>query len=106
MKKLDLVRCDYTGGGIYVYSALFNQEVWLETDFDLVNSLDIRPDRMIDYGYNYDAHWKKPSVPYPTWKEILDSIRKNCDEDTCRHAEKIMRFYNPDLNARCIERND
>ena len=33
MKKLERVTCSYTGGGIYVYSALFNQEVWLELDF-------------------------------------------------------------------------
>lgn len=103
MKRFDIVRCAYTGGGIYVFSALFNQEVWLETDFDIVNSLDINPDRMEDYGYDYDAHWKKPSIPYPTWAEILTAIRKNCDAGTCHDVERILNDYYPDLNVRCIE---
>ena len=34
MDKLTNVTCDYTGGGVWVYSALFNNEVWLYGGLD------------------------------------------------------------------------
>lgn len=86
MNRLTLATCDYTGGGIYIYTALFNGEVWVSTDFDLAGSYDIHPDEverdLLPDGYiNYDGHWKDPSVPYPTWKEIIRSVREVMGSD-------------------------
>ena len=81
LPKLMRATCNYTGGGIYVYTALYNDEVWLTTDFDLAGSYDLHPDEveqdlLPDGAINYDGHWKKPSVPYPTWGDILSSVRR------------------------------
>lgn len=105
MKRFEYVKCDYTGGGIYVYSALFNGQVWLYGGLDnYFGSFDF-PGEIIerDFCCDYDAHWKKPSVPYPTWNEILASIKANCDESTYENAERILRLHNSNMNERCID---
>lgn len=97
------VCCDYTGGGIWVYSALFNNEVWLYGGLDnYFGSYDIPGEEIEETGCHYEEHEKVPSVPFPTWQEVLDSIRENCDEVTFKAAEKSLRCFNPDLTERCI----
>lgn len=94
--KLTNVTCIYTGGGIYVYSALFNDEVWLYGGLDnYFGSYDIPGEKVEESDMNYDAHWKTPSIPYPKWYEILASIRNNCDPSTYAEAERIILHYNP-----------
>lgn len=95
MAKLTNVSCEYTGGGVYVYTALLNDEVWLLTDFltydsygcydaplDVVES-DITPDG----GINYDGHWKTPSFPLPQWYDIIRSIREAGMDTTADEVE-------------------
>lgn len=105
MKRFDHVSCDYTGGGIWVYSALFNGEVWLYGGLDNYFGSYDQPGAVIEerLGCDYDSHWKTASVPYPTWSEILRSIRQNCDGYTAEQAERSLRYFNPDMSARCIE---
>lgn len=109
MKRFENVKCDYTGGGIYVYSALFNGEVWLYGGLDnYFGSYDV-PGQVVeeDFGCDYDAHWKKPSVPYPTWNDILGSLRETYGDDPqVDYMELSLRRSNPDMNARCIEDDD
>ena len=113
MDKLTNVSCDYTGGGIYVYSALYNNDVWLTTDFygsGNYGSYDV-PWASIgaeDDNYNYDEHWKDPAGPLPTWGEILESIRKNRDTEACSNmcfdeVERIIKQEHPDLDVRLNE---
>ena len=103
MAKLTNVSCVYTGGGIYVYTAKFNDEVWLGTDFDLVGSYDTPWEVITDeLNCDYDSHWKDPSVPYPTWGEILTSVYENCDDCTYSDVAKIMEHYGDRLGQRII----
>lgn len=82
MAKLTNVSCEYTGGGIYVYTALLNDDVWFTTDFQTYDSygcydapLDVvEADILPDGSINYAGHWKNPSYPLPQWIDILYSI--------------------------------
>jgi len=108
MANLTNVSCDYTGGGVYVYSALFNNEVWLYGGLDwYFGSYDIPGPTIDDTDQDYDAHWKNPSVPFPTWNEILDSLREYYGDDpNLYYAERQLRNANPDMNERCIILDD
>lgn len=83
MAKLTNVSCEYTGGGVYVYTALLNDDVWFMTDFQTYDSygcydapLDVvEADILPDGHINYDGHWKNPSAPLPQWIDILQSIK-------------------------------
>ena len=93
MNKLTNVLCYYSGGGIYIYSALLNNDVWITTDFEFYGSYDMRweeinEDLTEDGHIPYEEHWKEPAGQYPTWREVLDSIRKNCDSTTVHYAEE------------------
>lgn len=104
MAKLTDVKCVYTGGGIYVYTARFNDEVWIATDFDLVGSYDTPWEIITDeLNCDYESHEKKPSVPYPTWDEILDSIHENCDSSTYSDVKRIMEYYEDKPNQRILD---
>ena len=84
--KMTNVDCYYTGGGVWIFTALYNDEVWFMTDF--IDScsfgcydapLDVvEEDETDDGSINYDGHWKMPSVPLPTWGEILGEVREHC----------------------------
>ena len=91
------VKCYYTGGGIYVYSALFNGEVWLFGGLDnYFGSYDLSGEVINDMEeVDFDSHVKTPSIPYPTWNDILESIRENCSDSTYTDCERILRNYNP-----------
>lgn len=109
MKRFEHVECDYTGGGIWVYSALYNGEVWLYGGLDWyfgsydMKGDDIDPSAEPDVPDAYEAHWKVPSIPYPTWNEILESLRENLGDDpNLDEMEAQLRRANPDMNERCI----
>ena len=106
MKRFDRVSCAYTGGGIYVYSALFNGEVWLYGALDeYFGSFDRPYEHMVDgcYEADPDARWKRASVPYPTWGEILQSIQDNCDRYVYNDITETYHFYYNDLTKPCME---
>lgn len=83
MATLKNASIEYTGGGIYVYSAQLSDGTWFTTDFQSFDSygcydapLDVvEADILPDGSINYDGHWKDPSFPLPQWIEILQSIR-------------------------------
>lgn len=80
------VECSYTGGGIYVFTALFNGEVWLTTDFSVQDygTYDTHPQSIVDYfDCDYDSHWKAPSIPLPTWAEVYYVIAAHAGEENC-----------------------
>lgn len=98
MAKLTNVSCEYTGGGIYVFTALLNDEVWFTTDFMTYDNYgcydappavveeDLRPDGTI----NYDGHWKNLSAPLPQWIEIVMSLRAAGMDFTADEVEKRL----------------
>ena len=105
MAKLTNVSCVYTGGGIYVYSARFNDEVWIGGGLDnYFGSYDLPLFVIDEYCYSdYDSHWKKASVLYPTWNDIIQSLREEYHDDPLLHEmEASIIRYNPNLNERCI----
>lgn len=108
MSKLSNVECYYTGGGIYVYSAMFNNEVWLYGGLDwYFGSYDIKGEEIENNDMEYEKHWKSPSIPYPTWNEILQSLRDSLGSDpNLYEMERQLRDANPDMNERCIGEDD
>ena len=105
MSKFEHVKCYYTGGGIWVYSALFNGEVWLYGGLDwYFGSYSIPAEEIEEqHDCDYDSYWKNPSIPFPTWNEILESIRAAMpDSPNISEMEDALRSANPDMNERCI----
>lgn len=98
MAKLTNVSCEYTGGGIYVYTALLNDDVWFMTDFLTYDSygcydapLDVvEADILPDGSINYDGHWKDPSFPLPQWLDILKSLKDAHMDFTCDEVYKRL----------------
>ena len=98
MAKLTNVSCEYTGGGIYVYTALLNNDVWFTTDFLTYDSygcydapLDVvEADILPDGSINYDGHWKDPSFPLPQWLDILKSLKDAHMDFTCDEVYKRL----------------
>lgn len=98
------VSFEYTGGGIYVFTALYNGEVWFVTDFlcpDSYGCYDIHPSKVeedvtINGLINYDGHWKNPSCPLPTWCEVVMAI-----EESFGNGKQIA-----DLVRELLERHD
>jgi len=111
MKRFENVKCYYTGGGVYVYSALYNGEVWLYGGLDWYFGSYSIPGEEIEaeHDNDYDTYWKVPSIPYPTWNEILQSILDAYPEDDhpeVVYMERQILDANPDMNARCIGPDD
>lgn len=90
MAKLTNVSCYYTGGGIWIYEAKYNDEVWIVTDFELSGSYDIPWNEIEGGSENYEEHWKLASVPYPTWKEIARSVRENCPDADIYSIDRLL----------------
>lgn len=104
MAKLTNVSCEYTGGGIYVFTAKLNDDVWFMTDFQTYDSygcydspLDVvEADILPDGCINYDGHWKTPAFPLPQWIDILHAVKESCGDDV---ADDIYRLL--PANAYC-----
>ena len=83
MATLKNASIEYTGGGIYVYSAQLADGTWFTTDFQSFDSYGcydaprnvVEADILPSGHINYDGHWKDPSFPLPQWIEIIQSIR-------------------------------
>lgn len=105
MAKLTNVYCTYTGGGIYVCTAKY-ADVWFVTDFEMYGTYDVPYDDIEEkYDYDYDSHTKDPSVPLPTWADVLEAIMdsyKNGKSDNMDpyEVERSIRYLHPDLSLR------
>lgn len=108
MDKFTNVNCYYTGGGVWVYSARYNNEVWLYGSLDwYFGSYSIKGEDIEEkHANDYDTYWMNPSIPFPTWNEILDSLKTAPDHDAFFHEwEHIIRYANPeveDMRKPCI----
>ena len=82
-KYFSCVNCYYTGGGIWVYSAKY-KDVWIYGGLD--NYLGCYSIRGEDIEEKHNCDYEKfTAVPadgeYPTWQDILDSIRYYLKDD-------------------------
>lgn len=101
MAKLTNVEFYGTGGGCVMFSALVNDSAWLATDFDSAVYYDENVE-LVDEdflnGVEYEAHYKTPTDPLPTWGEIFEAIlAKYPGEKT--HIKMIMERF--DMTAIC-----
>ena len=122
--KITEVYCYYTGGGIYVYSAKYGNVYLYGTLDQTIDCITVRgeilfhdSDTCESFGWtkemneftgnsnDYDAYYIKPAdIEYPTWKDILDSLRSdNLIDDTGNDADKALLYHNPDLTKRTCE---
>lgn len=106
--KFKNVAVEYTGGGVWIFQALYNDEVWILTSFDLSGSYE-RPYEMIDRDGNLtgesdaDAPYKEPSIPYPTWNQIMNQIKKH-EPMWYDEIERLCRYYNEgEMNKPILE---
>ena len=111
------VYCYYTGGGIYIYSAKYN-DVYLYGSLDQVLECYRHRgevlwqdesvceyfgwlDEMKEFSHvtdPYDYYVSPEEIEYPTWQEILDSLR-NATELSIE-ADDNLRYWNPDLTLK------
>lgn len=67
-----------TGGGCVQLIFKFNDEAWFATDFDIIECFDLP---YCDIEDDWDAHRITPSIPCPTWQEVLDYANENMKHD-------------------------
>ena len=102
MQKLTDVNFYHTGGGCILYTARFNDEVWMATDFETVEYYDVpkeEADKDFDNGVPYEDHFKTPSVPLPTWGDVCESIREHVPSMV--HQMELC-VKDIDLSAPCV----
>ena len=100
------VSFEYTGGGVYVFTALYNGEVWFTTDFlcsDNYGCYDIHPSKIEEEVtpeglINYDGHWKDPSCQLPTWCEVIMAIEESFGKDQANFARWRLEQFGIGIN--------
>ena len=115
------VYCYYTGGGVYIYSARFGDNYLygsLDQTIDcyrgargevLFRDEDVCKaycwlDEMNSFqliGSEDDYYIHPDEIEYPTWQEILDSLRLS--ENVDLEADRSLLYWNPDLTKRTCE---
>ena len=122
--KITEVYCYYTGGGIYVYSAKYGEAYLYGTLDQTIDCITVRgevlfqdesaceflglTDEMNAFTGNsadYDKYYIKPEdIEYPTWKDILKSIKSpELIAEHCVDADETLKYWNPDLSKRTCE---
>ena len=106
MNKLTNVKCYYTGGGAYVYSALFNNEAWIHGSLytNWFHAYDIEPEKYeeeIQGAFDCPEEHMVTLSEYPTYGEILESIRSTGDVDAYEYAKASMKADGIDLDETC-----
>lgn len=100
------VQCDYTGGGVWVYTAKYGP-CWLMGELDsYINAYDEYKDPADDdvADYDYEGHCVDKYINMPTWAEILESL-KPIDDGNFSEWEYIVR-RNRKLNTPCNDDDD
>ena len=95
------VKCYYTGGGIYVFSACWEGSCWIYGGLDNYMGCYSIPGEEIEEKHNNryeDFVTVPPSGIYPTWREVFDAIHENMDPSY--DAERSLLYFNPDLSKK------
>ena len=116
------VYCYYTGGGIYTYSARYG-DAWLYGRLDeYIECFKVRGevlfhDEVVCEGYGwldemnaftlegneYDYYISPEDIQYPTWKDILDSLKEAYTARGVSDMEACLIGWNPDLTKHTNE---
>lgn len=97
MNRFTDVSFEYTGGGVYVFTAKFH-DVWLMTDFLSYDSYgcydapldEVEADILPNGQINYDGHWKMPSVPLPQWIDVMQAVKDAYGDDAVDEVSKRL----------------
>lgn len=96
-----------TGGGCVQMIFKFNDEVWIATDFDLIESFDAPYDEVAED--DIDGHRKYASIPLPTWQEVLDYAKENLPNsynEIQGHTLHLLNYLKGTVNDRLIIEED
>ena len=117
MSKFSEVHCYYTGGGVYVYSAKYGDNYLYGSLDQTIDCFSVRGevlfhdedvcesfgwlDEMKSFnagGHEMDYYLGPDDVQYPTWQEILDSLRLDPEDGMCNGAAEALMIWNLDLS--------
>ena len=117
--KISDVKCYYTGGGVYIYSAKYGDSAFLYGSFDqyiscysargeiLQHDEDVCQyygwtDEMNKCSLSLDEAYIPPEkIEYPTWLQILDSLSSAIKHDPGIGSTLVR--YNPNLHLRTCD---
>lgn len=117
--KISDVKCYYTGGGIYIYSAKYGDSAFLYGSFDqyiscysargeiLQHDEDVCQyygwtDEMEECNLSLDKAYISPEkIEYPTWLQILGSLSSYIKDDP--EIETNLLYFNPNLRLRTCD---
>jgi len=79
MGKLTKVSCEYTGGNIYVYQALYNGKYWIYGGLD--SWMDAYSYEPFLYQRETDStespeQYRVDTDDFPTWRDIIRSLKQ------------------------------
>lgn len=119
MNKISDVYCYYTGGGVWIYSARYGEYFLYGTLDATIDCFPVRGEILFDYkdiceecgwieeyekfhpiGDEEDYYIGPNKIDYPTWQDILDSVRPI---DHGRQIEYSLIKNNPDLTKKTYE---
>ena len=101
-KTFEQVTCEYTGGNIWIFSALYNGWRWLYGPVDqYINAYDINGEEIYRTDQDYEAHERRPCEGYPTWQQIIDAVKANCEPGAADEVEAIIKETADDLSKPC-----
>ena len=98
------VKCYYTGGGIYVFSARWEGSCWIYGGLDNYMGCYSVPGEEIEEQHDcrYEDYEAVPvSGIYPTWRDVFHAIHENIP-DSYDMERSLLRF-NPDLSKKVME---
>lgn len=105
MSKLTNVSCDYTGGNIYVYQAIYNGH-WIYGGLD--SWMDAYSYEPFLYQKETDStespeEYRIDTDDFPTWSEVIESLRQPeatifGDVDECIDIIKDCQNLNDPVN--------
>ena len=76
MSKLTNVSCEYSGGGIYVYQAMY-KEHWIYGGLDSwMDAYDYEPFRYQQETESTESpeEYRIDTDDFPTWSDVIDSL--------------------------------
>lgn len=100
-KNFENTTVEYTGGGIYVFSALYNGKTWLYGPLDqYICGYDMPGEEIYQGDQDYEAHRVDPPEGYPSWQDIIAAVIGSGVDDTQEIIETIHQF-NPAPGMPC-----
>lgn len=102
-RRFEHVKVTYTGGNVWVFSALYNGWTWLYGAVDQYITGHVHDCEEDNDDPACENEERDPAEGYPTWQEIIDAVKANCDEIVAIEVEEMIRDRNPDLTVRCSE---